>query len=60
MSVPPAAAGPAPSVSLSYDSGSIDGRTASTNNQGSQASEGVDLSGTVRGSVDPTARAGRH
>ncbi|UUU31892.1 RHS repeat-associated core domain-containing protein [Streptomyces sp. CA-210063] len=44
MAVPPAAAGPKPNVSLSYDSGSIDGRTASTNNQGSQVGEGFDLS----------------
>ncbi|MGW2354958.1 polymorphic toxin-type HINT domain-containing protein [Actinacidiphila glaucinigra] len=44
LSMPPAAAGPAPAISLSYDSGSIDGRTASTNNQGSQVGEGFDLS----------------
>lgn len=41
--VPPAAAGPAPDLSISYDSGSIDGRTATTNNQGSQIGEGFDL-----------------
>ncbi|MGW4157759.1 hypothetical protein ACWEDF_31900, partial [Micromonospora chersina] len=41
--VPPAAAGPAPSLSISYDSGSIDGRTSTTNNQGSQIGEGFDL-----------------
>jgi RHS repeat-associated protein len=45
MAAPPAAAGPAPDLSLSYDSGSVDGRTASTNNQGSQVGEGFDLSG---------------
>ncbi|MER6105758.1 RHS repeat-associated core domain-containing protein [Streptomyces sp. NPDC001832] len=43
ISVPPAAAGPAPSLSLSYDSGSTDGRTANTNNQGSMLGEGFDL-----------------
>ncbi|WP_327240610.1 polymorphic toxin-type HINT domain-containing protein [Streptomyces sp. NBC_01318] len=43
LTVPPAAAGPVPSLSLSYDSGSIDGRTANTNNQGSQIGEGFDL-----------------
>ncbi|MFJ8853221.1 RHS repeat-associated core domain-containing protein [Streptomyces sp. NPDC102437] len=43
ISVPPAAAGPAPSLSLSYDSGSIDGRTSNTNNQGSMLGEGFDL-----------------
>ncbi|MDX3387587.1 RHS repeat-associated core domain-containing protein [Streptomyces niveiscabiei] len=40
---PPAAAGPSPSLSISYDSGSVDGRTASTNNQGTAVGEGFDL-----------------
>ncbi|MFZ3476107.1 hypothetical protein ACODT4_44760 [Streptomyces sp. 2.9] len=43
MAVPPAAAGPSPSLSFSYSSGSIDGRTANSNNQGSQVGEGFDL-----------------
>jgi len=43
VAVPPAAAGPAPNLSLSYDSGSIDGKTANTNNQGSMLGEGFDL-----------------
>jgi RHS repeat-associated protein len=43
LSTPPAAAGPAPSLSLSYDSGSSDGKTASTNNQSTQVGEGFDL-----------------
>ncbi|MEU6057296.1 polymorphic toxin-type HINT domain-containing protein [Streptomyces sp. NPDC047097] len=43
LTTPPAAAGPQPSLALSYDSGSIDGRTANTNNQGSQVGEGFDL-----------------
>ncbi|MFI7368378.1 polymorphic toxin-type HINT domain-containing protein [Streptomyces sp. NPDC050149] len=43
IAVPPAAAGPAPSLSLSYNSGSTDGRTANTNNQGSLVGEGFDL-----------------
>ncbi|MGV9315134.1 RHS repeat-associated core domain-containing protein [Streptomyces sp. NPDC003691] len=43
ISLPPAAAGPVPPLSLSYDSGSIDGRTANTNNQGSQIGEGFAL-----------------
>ncbi|MFJ2376582.1 polymorphic toxin-type HINT domain-containing protein [Streptomyces sp. NPDC087769] len=43
ISVPPAAAGPAPSLSLSYNSGSTDGRTSNTNNQGSMLGEGFDL-----------------
>ncbi|MFJ8536836.1 RHS repeat-associated core domain-containing protein [Streptomyces sp. NPDC093591] len=43
LRVPPAAAGPQPDLSISYDSGSVDGRTANTNNQGSQIGEGFDL-----------------
>ncbi|MFJ6393903.1 RHS repeat-associated core domain-containing protein [Streptomyces sp. NPDC091972] len=43
LSTPPAAAGPAPSLSLSYNSGSSDGKTASTNNQSTQVGEGFDL-----------------
>ncbi|WP_420037233.1 RHS repeat domain-containing protein [Streptomyces sp. cg28] len=46
MNVPPAAAGPAPSLQLSYDSGTVDGRTASTNNQTTPIGEGFDLSAT--------------
>jgi RHS repeat-associated protein len=42
LNTPPAAAGPTPGLSLSYDSGSIDGRTASTNNQGTLVGEGFD------------------
>ncbi|WP_329283228.1 RHS repeat domain-containing protein [Streptomyces sp. NBC_01451] len=44
MAVPPAAAGPSPSLSLSYDSGSVDGRTASTNNQSNPVGEGFEIS----------------
>ncbi|WP_455359430.1 RHS repeat-associated core domain-containing protein [Streptomyces sp. SYSU K21746] len=43
LTVPPAAAGPVPSLALSYDTGSIDGRTANTNNQSSQVGEGFNL-----------------
>ncbi|MEV6328658.1 RHS repeat-associated core domain-containing protein [Streptomyces sp. NPDC051909] len=43
FTMPPAAAGPAPSLQLSYDSGSIDGRTATTNNQGASVGEGFSL-----------------
>ncbi|TFE53863.1 RHS repeat-associated core domain-containing protein [Streptomyces sp. ICN441] len=43
FTMPPAAAGPVPALSLSYDSGSIDGRTASTNNQGTSVGEGFSL-----------------
>ncbi|MFK3736036.1 RHS repeat-associated core domain-containing protein, partial [Streptomyces sp. NPDC088090] len=44
MEVAPSVAGPVPAVTLTYDSGSIDGRTASTNNQGSQVGEGFTVS----------------
>ncbi|WP_228040542.1 RHS repeat-associated core domain-containing protein [Streptomyces chromofuscus] len=65
MSVPPAAAGPAPSLRLSYDSGSIDGRTASTNNQTTQVGEGFDLSTTSYversyGSCDKDGQTDKH
>ncbi|MFR9797801.1 polymorphic toxin-type HINT domain-containing protein [Streptomyces sp. MS06] len=43
FTMPPAAAGPSPSLSLSYDSGSVDGRTATTNNQGTSVGEGFGL-----------------
>ncbi|MFI9004984.1 RHS repeat-associated core domain-containing protein [Streptomyces sp. NPDC053541] len=43
FTMPPAAAGPAPSLKLAYDSGSIDGRTATTNNQGTSVGEGFSL-----------------
>ncbi|MGW1619934.1 RHS repeat-associated core domain-containing protein [Streptomyces sp. NPDC002172] len=46
LSTPPAAAGPAPSLSLDYDSGSTDGKTASTNNQSTQVGEGFGLTGS--------------
>ncbi|MEO6700340.1 MAG: restriction endonuclease fold toxin [Jatrophihabitantaceae bacterium] len=45
MAVPPAAAGPQPSLALSYDSGSVDGETGSTNNQPSTVGEGWSLTG---------------
>ncbi|MCF4135968.1 RHS repeat-associated core domain-containing protein [Streptomyces sp. Tue 6430] len=43
IQVPPAP-GPSPDLSLSYDSGSVDGRTASTNNQATQVGEGFNTS----------------
>jgi RHS repeat-associated protein len=43
FTMPPAAAGPVPPLSLSYDSGSVDGRTATTNNQGTSVGEGFTL-----------------
>ncbi|MEU9381263.1 RHS repeat-associated core domain-containing protein [Streptomyces sp. NPDC048279] len=46
LATPPATAGPAPSLSLDYDSGSTDGKTASTNNQSTQVGEGFELTGS--------------
>ncbi|MET7276172.1 RHS repeat-associated core domain-containing protein [Streptomyces flaveolus] len=43
FTMPPAAAGPVPPLSLSYDSGSVDGRTATTNNQTTAVGEGFNL-----------------
>lgn len=43
LRVPPAAAGPAPDLSISYDSGAVDGQTANSNNQGSQVGTGFEL-----------------
>ncbi|MEK8142799.1 hypothetical protein NKH18_13030 [Streptomyces sp. M10(2022)] len=41
--LPPAAADPTPTLSLTYDSGSVDGRTSGTNNQGTPVGEGFGL-----------------
>lgn len=43
LGTPAPAAGPQPELALSYDSGSVDGRTANTNNQASWVGEGFDL-----------------
>ncbi|WP_436998891.1 RHS repeat-associated core domain-containing protein [Streptomyces sp. enrichment culture] len=43
FTMPPPAAGPVPPLSLSYDSGSVDGRTATTNNQTTTVGEGFTL-----------------
>ena len=43
LRTPPAAAGPQPDLSISYDSGSVDGQTASTNNQGTAIGTGFDI-----------------
>ncbi|MFI6763436.1 polymorphic toxin-type HINT domain-containing protein [Micromonospora sp. NPDC050417] len=44
MRVPPAIAGPAPGLSLSYSSSSVDGMSETTNNQPSWIGEGFDFS----------------
>lgn len=43
LRTPPAAAGPAPDLSISYDSGAVDGQTANTNNQGTAVGTGFDI-----------------
>ncbi|WP_375803515.1 RHS repeat domain-containing protein [Streptomyces sp. A012304] len=40
---PQPAAGKGPDLALSYDSGSVDGRTATSNNQGTQVGEGFEI-----------------
>ena len=45
FAVPPTPAGPSPSVSLTYDSQSVDGETGSTNNQPSAVGEGWSVGG---------------
>ncbi|MFJ8827689.1 RHS repeat-associated core domain-containing protein [Streptomyces sp. NPDC102467] len=64
LRTPPAAAGPQPDLSISYDSGSVDGRTASTNNQGSQIGEGFDLTSSYierkYGSCDDDGQDGKY
>ncbi|MET9046059.1 RHS repeat-associated core domain-containing protein [Streptomyces sp. NPDC004362] len=64
LKMPPAAAGPSPDLAISYDSGSVDGRTASTNNQGSQIGEGFDLTSSYverkYGSCDEDGQDGKY
>lgn len=43
LRTPTAADGPAPDLSLTYDSGAVDGQTASTNNQGTTVGTGFDV-----------------
>ncbi|MET7279562.1 RHS repeat-associated core domain-containing protein [Kribbella sp. NPDC005582] len=43
LRVPPAAAGPSPTLAFSYSAQSVDGRTSATNNQVSWVGEGFDL-----------------
>ncbi|WP_338677351.1 RHS repeat-associated core domain-containing protein [Streptomyces sp. SCSIO 30461] len=64
LRTPPAAAGPAPKLEISYDSGSVDGRTASTNNQGTVIGEGFDITSSYierkYGSCDDDGQDGKH
>lgn len=43
LRVPPSLGGPTPQLALTYSAGSVDGRTASTNNQPSWVGEGFDF-----------------
>lgn len=54
ITVPPALGGDAPSVGLSYDSGSVDGRTSVSNAQGSWVGDGWDYN---PGSISRTFQA---
>ncbi|MER5372056.1 polymorphic toxin-type HINT domain-containing protein [Streptomyces sp. NPDC002553] len=64
LRTPPAAAGPSPTLSISYDSGSVDGRTASSNNQGTTIGEGFDLTSSFierkYGSCDDDGQADKY
>ncbi|MFI9561596.1 RHS repeat-associated core domain-containing protein [Nonomuraea endophytica] len=54
MRVPPVPGGLSPELGISYSSGSVDGRTASTNNQPSWVGEGFELSpGFIERSYKP-------
>ncbi|MFG2145383.1 ricin-type beta-trefoil lectin domain protein [Streptomyces sp. NPDC048696] len=57
--VPPSLGGPAPKVSLGYDSSSVDGRTSATNAQASWIGDGWDFSpGFIERSYKPCDKAG--
>ncbi|MFJ1702635.1 RHS repeat-associated core domain-containing protein [Kitasatospora sp. NPDC088346] len=59
IQAPPALGGAAPSVALSYDSASVDGRTSSTNAQASWIGDGWDYSaGFVERSYRPCTKSG--
>ncbi|MER6626249.1 sugar-binding protein, partial [Streptomyces sp. NPDC000931] len=60
LEVPDVAADMAPDIALSYSSGSVDGRTASTNNQASWIGEGFDYHpGFVERAYIPCAEDGQ-
>ncbi|MFI6986570.1 RHS repeat-associated core domain-containing protein [Embleya sp. NPDC050154] len=60
IGVPPAIGGTAPTVNLAYNSGAVDGRTTSTNNQASWIGEGWEYSpGFVERSYQSCARDGQ-
>ncbi len=59
VTVPPSSAGSAPNVTLSYDSGSVDGRTSATNSQASWLGDGWDYTpGYIERSYQPCSQDG--
>ena len=59
VTLPPSSGGTAPSVALSYDSGSVDGRTSVTNSQASWIGDGWDYSpGFIERSYLPCSQDG--
>jgi RHS repeat-associated protein len=59
ITVPPALGGAAPKVALSYDSGSIDGRTSVSNAQGSWVGDGWDYNpGSISRTFQPCTATG--
>ncbi|MFD9793909.1 RHS repeat-associated core domain-containing protein [Streptomyces sp. NPDC059070] len=59
LAVPPALGGPAPQVSLAYDSSTVDGRTSATNAQASWIGDGWDFNpGFIERSYQPCDKAG--
>ncbi|MEU6460829.1 RHS repeat-associated core domain-containing protein [Streptomyces sp. NPDC046976] len=64
LKAPQPAAGKAPDLAISYDSGAVDGRTATSNNQGSLIGEGFDLTSSYverkYGSCDDDGQDGKY
>ncbi|MFE9249626.1 RHS repeat-associated core domain-containing protein [Streptomyces sp. NPDC007088] len=64
LNTPAPAAGPKPDLKISYDSGAVDGRTATTNNQGSLIGDGFDLTESYierkYGSCDDDGQDGKY
>ncbi|MET9278168.1 RHS repeat-associated core domain-containing protein [Streptomyces anthocyanicus] len=64
LKAPEPAAGEAPKLEISYDSGSVDGRTSTSNNQGTEVGEGFDITSSFierkYGSCTDDGHADRH
>ncbi|GAB7108578.1 RHS repeat-associated core domain-containing protein [Streptomyces phaeofaciens JCM 4814] len=63
LKAPQPAAGPGVELAISYDSGSVDGRTSTTNNQGTQVGEGFEITSSYierkYGSCDDDGQDGK-